>query len=195
MKPDLDQSRYTLTSSAYYFDWAAIPVAIGIALWWLSTVRTANAELVASAAVWGAGLWTFLEYAIHRFVFHRIRPYNFQHQIHHAHPADFIGVSPLVTIALFVLLGFAMPAILGASAGVGFYAGVLTAYLAYIVMHDAYHHRRLDKSRWGFVRRLEHNHHWHHARNRVNFGVTSPVWDFVFGTYSKPIGARRYVQG
>jgi sterol desaturase/sphingolipid hydroxylase (fatty acid hydroxylase superfamily) len=39
-----------------------------------------------------------------------------------------------------------------------------------------------------FVRR--HHFHHHFVDGRVNHGVTTPIWDFVFGTYEKPTTIR-----
>ena len=173
-------SQYELTAVGYYADWVSVPVAAAIAIFWLYASQWyPDPELAISAAIFGAGTWTLIEYLVHRFAFHQVEPYKHQHGIHHGYPADYIGVSPGVTIAILVALGFALPAALGPSLGIGYFVGLLGGYLAYIILHDRYHHGYSFD--W-----LRRNHEWHHRRPTVNFGVSSPLWDFVFQTYSVP---------
>ena len=62
--------------------------------------------------------------------------------------------------------------------------GVLAGYTFYEVLH-----RRIHVSApWGAYGRWARRHHfYHHFENgKMNHGVTSPLWDLVFGTYRKP---------
>jgi sterol desaturase/sphingolipid hydroxylase (fatty acid hydroxylase superfamily) len=53
-------------------------------------------------------------------------------------------------------------------------------YLAYDMLHYAIH-RGVMKSRIGAYLRKHHLQH-HYAVPERNFGVSSPLWDFVFRT-------------
>lgn len=176
-------NKFDIGRNGYYADWISAPLAALAAVLWLGTPT--NPVYFASSIIWGIATWTFLEYTIHRFMFHSPGHFTREHARHHVMPVDFIGVSPYGTLAIFAALGLGLPAVLGANIGVGFFVGLLTGYVAYIVLHDCYHHRR-----WLFTS-LRNNHDWHHIRPRVNFGVTSPAWDHVFGTYQRPAAVTR----
>lgn len=179
------KSDYRLTKSAYYLDFILTPLAAAGALGWLFTGRVA-AEAFSSALIAGAMIWSLAEYGIHRFVFHHGDRLRRQHLIHHVRPEDYIGASSFVTCAIFAVLAFGLTEVLGRSIGVGAFVGLLAGYYAYIVIHDRFHHAR-EIRRGSLLHRLYENHAYHHRRARVNFGVTSPLWDIAFATYAKPV--------
>jgi sterol desaturase/sphingolipid hydroxylase (fatty acid hydroxylase superfamily) len=134
---------------------------------------------------------TLLEYSLHRFVLHRpvgvaraSRIAAFlQHGYHHVYPNDEgrLVLPPMVTIpfALLVVAAYALLLPVGAAAAA--FAGTATGYVAYDSMHWWLHHGRA-KSRVGrWLKRYHLLHHHHHEAGR--FGVSTPLWDFVFGTY------------
>jgi sterol desaturase/sphingolipid hydroxylase (fatty acid hydroxylase superfamily) len=133
--------------------------------------------------------WSLAEYLLHRFVFHLDRwipsaqRFCFlMHGCHHADPSDAgRDVMPLIASvpAFGTFLGAAM-SILGAAQGLVFCGGFGLAYLAYDIMHYGFH-------QWPFRGHLgtylKRHHLMHHFRDdRGDFGVTSPIWDWVFGT-------------
>ena len=61
-----------------------------------------------------------------------------------------------------------------------FYAGFAVGYLAYDGTHYAVHHFK-QTSRIGKFLKRHHMLH-HHADHDGGFGVSSPLWDYVFGT-------------
>lgn len=141
------------------------------------------------ACLAGALFWSFAEYALHRWWGHAARgrnDFSREHLAHH-HRADyFTPTSKKVRTAIppalaVVLLGVAAA---GPSRGAAFAAGFLAAYAAYEAAHRGAHVRapRGPYGRW--LRRHHFYHHFHDAR--VNHGVTSPVWDLVFGSYVRP---------
>jgi sterol desaturase/sphingolipid hydroxylase (fatty acid hydroxylase superfamily) len=144
---------------------------------------------LAIAAVSGALTWTLLEYTIHRWLGHdrRFRPNPFasEHVRHHVEGGYFaptwkkLGVASMVG----VVLGGAGHLVLGAP-GVAFVAGLLAMYGAYEILHRLEHvHAGIGPyGRWA----RHHHFHHHFVDARTNHGVTSPIWDFVFGTYRKP---------
>ena len=137
----------------------------------------------------GAFIWTFLEYTLHRFAFHERRGANFGSREHLAHHAKrdytvdtqvlaWIGVL-LVGLVAFNLIGRALagPAV-GWSLGIGF----VVAYFFYEWVHASAH---LWAPRTAYGRWLRRHHFHHHfAEPLRNHGVTSPLWDHVFGTFS-----------
>jgi sterol desaturase/sphingolipid hydroxylase (fatty acid hydroxylase superfamily) len=61
------------------------------------------------------------------------------------------------------------------------YAGTVLGYITYDWMHY-YTHHFMPKSRAGkFIKRYHMLHH--HDSPGHRYGITSPLWDFVFGTY------------
>ncbi|HEU5310976.1 MAG TPA: sterol desaturase family protein, partial [Candidatus Eisenbacteria bacterium] len=63
------------------------------------------------------------------------------------------------------------------------FAGLLTGYLVYDMTHYATHHLTM---KWGFLKFLKRYHLLHHYKTPDDrFGISSPLWDFVFGTRPK----------
>jgi len=58
--------------------------------------------------------------------------------------------------------------------------GLLTGYLGYAITHHAIHHWRADNA-WLKERKYWHALH-HHSEQPGCYGVTSSVWDRVFGS-------------
>lgn len=136
----------------------------------------------------GLFIWTLLEYLIHRFVFH-YHPKSetgkrisfLIHGVHHGYPRDKTRlVMPLpVSVPLAILLYFAFKFIFG-EYYLTYYAGLVFGYLCYDYIHYATHHFPMKK---GIGKFLKVYHLKHHFRNEnKSFGVSSPLWDYVFGT-------------
>jgi sterol desaturase/sphingolipid hydroxylase (fatty acid hydroxylase superfamily) len=147
-------------------------------------------------AVFFAGLflWTFSEYILHRFLFHyeprteRQRKIFFLfHGVHHAQPQvkTRLVMPPAVSIPMalvfYGLFHLLLAVILGVPLWVGpLTAGFLVGYLIYDLTHYATHHLPMRK---GFAKYLKRYHLKHHYKTPdQRFGVSSPLWDAVFGT-------------
>ena len=64
--------------------------------------------------------------------------------------------------------------------GASFFAGLVCGYVAYDMLHYAMHHFQLRSPILAAIRK---HHMQHHAMTwDKRFGVSSPVWDHVFGT-------------
>lgn len=145
--------------------------------------------------------WTLSEYLLHRYVFHwqkdspRGRRVHFLlHGVHHDYPndADRLVMPLLMSVPLaFVFYGLFHLAFGGARLAEPFFAGFTAGYLGYDGTHYAVHHFK-QRSRIGKLIRRHHMLH-HHADHDGGFGVSSPLWDYVFGTMpqvKKPRAAR-----
>lgn len=140
-------------------------------------------------ALGGLLLWTLAEYVLHRYVFHYLGPRLWQrrmhfvlHGVHHDFPQD-TGrlVMPLgASIPLGVVFYAAFRAILGPALVDPVFIGFGLGYLAYDGTHYAIHHFRMS-SRWGRWIKRHHMVH-HHTGAHARWGVSSPLWDWVFGT-------------
>jgi len=160
----------------------------GILLLWLGL--RAGISIPATVGFYALGLfiWSFLEYVIHRFTFH-MNPRNraqvvmayLIHGVHHAYPEDSRRwVMPLtVTLPVGAIIFGLLWLALGSPAFAAF-AGVMHGYLAYDTMHHRLHSRPM-RSRLGIYLRKHHLQH-HYSTPERNFGVSSPLWDFVFRT-------------
>lgn len=136
----------------------------------------------------GTFFWTFTEYILHRFAFHhhpeteRGKKINYiLHGNHHEYPRDkerlFMPAAPSLIIAsgffalFYLILGqYAFP----------FFPGFMLGYLVYGSMHFAIHAWN-PPFKW--MKGLWRNHHLHHYKHTdMGFGVSSTLWDHVFGT-------------
>jgi len=137
--------------------------------------------------------WSFFEYSVHRYVFHffaeseRARKIVYViHGNHHEYPRDkerlFMPPVPslLLAVTVFSIMYF-FGYLFGVSASVfAFFPGFLLGYLIYGTMHYAIHAWN-PPFKW--MKPLWRNHHLHHYKNvELGFGVSSTLWDHVFGT-------------
>ena len=145
---------------------------------------------LALSIAFGALAWTLLEYVIHRWLGHDRRfvrgLFGVQHTAHHSR-GDYFGPAWMkVCAAAGVAALFIGPSawILGWQNGAGFVAGLIGCYAGYELIHRLNHvvAPRSTYGRW--ARRHHFYHHFHNPK--VNHGVTTPLWDVVFGTYVRP---------
>ncbi len=145
--------------------------------------------VIGAHALAGALLWTITEYGLHRFVFHMEfsgkwgrRLHQIFHGIHHDYPNDPLRLvmPPSVSLPLGLLFFGLCWWIFGAQRVWPLMAGFGMGYLGYDMTHFAVH-RFSFRNR--FFRALKRNHMRHHFVDRERgFGVSSPLWDHVFGT-------------
>jgi len=138
----------------------------------------------------GVLLWTLLEYFLHRFAFHSLtlkEPWRGlvaeAHLEHHrtAHTGEGILVRPFFGFSLAVLIYFLLAALTwGFSLPSLLLPGIFLGYLAYEWVHFGAH-RFAWNSGLGKFMKSYHLHHHFKDPSRA-FGVTSPFWDWVFGT-------------
>jgi sterol desaturase/sphingolipid hydroxylase (fatty acid hydroxylase superfamily) len=167
------------------------------------TLRADPSEQLLAAPLFVAGwlAWSLIEYVLHRFIFHidahtpkeRLRAF-LMHGYHHEFPDDKMRLvaPPLMSWPLAVVLAVLTHWFLGGERWLPAYAGMAVGYLAYDYIHYYTHHFR---PRRGIGKWLRSYHMLHHYDNRMSrFGVSSPLWDFVFGTY-EPLKRGRAAQG
>lgn len=147
--------------------------------------------------VGGMFLWTLVEYLLHRFVFH-FQPHGpvqeriiyLFHGIHHHQPQckTRLVMPPAVSIPLSLIFVGLFYAIFGLLLGQPQWvkpliAGFTIGYLCYDMLHYATHHLPM---RWGLFKVLKRYHMKHHYKAPDHYyGVSSPLWDVVFGTLPK----------
>lgn len=136
----------------------------------------------------GTLLWTLLEYGLHRYLYHVLPTFlRTGHLLHHDRSRELIGVPWYLTTAALWALWTGLRRLVDPGA-LGILAGTCWAgYIAYCLVHHGTHHWRMPA---GYGRRLKKLHQLHHLYPDTNWGVTTPLWDRVFGTYLAPEDVR-----
>jgi len=153
-----------------------------------------SAAYIPVSFVVGLFVWTPTEYVMHRFVFH-FRPRTPRqervsflfHGVHHAQPwsKTRLVMPPAVSIPLALLFYGAFYLLVGLAMGqphwvAPLFSGLVAGYLAYDMFHYSMHHFRMQSGVLHAMRRYHMQHHG--ATPNQRYGVTSPLWDIVFGT-------------
>jgi sterol desaturase/sphingolipid hydroxylase (fatty acid hydroxylase superfamily) len=174
------------TKISYYAEPTVYPIVVGSLF--LYEVHRGGPALHPHwwiAAACGAMLWTLAEYLVHRFVYHKVPVLRQLHGLHHSHPSDLIGAPIWVSVACFSLLFFLIARLWDIEIAGGATGGLIAGYVWYLLIHDAVHRWQLAEKSWLRTHRLRHlRHHRHPVPG--NFGVTTGVWDLVFGTVIAP---------
>lgn len=135
--------------------------------------------------------FTFAEYHIHKRFYHmdpkserkKELAYKF-HGIHHAYPKDKkrLAMPPVASVTIATVLLFIFELVLD-KYSFAFLAGFLVGYAMYLLVHYTVHIFRPPNN---FLRTLWTFHAIHHYQNdKILFGVSSPLWDYVYGTLPK----------
>ncbi|MFY0601628.1 MAG: sterol desaturase family protein [Cyclobacteriaceae bacterium] len=136
----------------------------------------------------GLLVFTLFEYVMHRFVFHLIPKTDKQkkfaytaHGVHHDYPKDRDRLA--MPLPLSLLITFLFYIIFRATMGdlvYGALPGFLMGYTAYLWVHYMVHAYKPPRN---FFKVWWVHHGTHHYKDQENaFGVSSPLWDWVFGT-------------
>lgn len=176
-----------------------IPV-IALFLWFGFTSNpSAGWWKVVLAWLIGIVIWTPAEYILHRFVFH-FHPKNpsermkrvlfLAHGVHHAQPCEKtrLVMPPMLSVPLAALFYLVFWVLVGKLFGSpdwvnGIFAGFITGYTIYDMMHYSLHHFSFKSKTF---RQLRQHHMAHHFKTpNQRFGVTSMLWDRIFRTDPK----------
>lgn len=141
--------------------------------------------------------WGLLEYGLHRFVFHydarTAVGKKLVYAAHLAHHDD-----PRATNRIFSSLIMSAPVaaayLLLARVATGswraasfLFAGLAVGYFYYEWLHFRAHHRRARLRLFRYLRKYHLMHHY--KTPEMRFGVTSPLFDVIFGTF-RPVASR-----
>lgn len=152
-----------------------------------------NLSLFTTAVLFSAGFifFTLLEYLAHRYFFHMLPTNKFKaklqhavHGIHHEYPKDKdrLAMPPLVALLYASIFYFIFHLLLGEYV-FAFLPGILMGYATYLSVHYFVHAYQPPKN---FLKLLWVHHGIHHYKDHtVAFGVSSPLWDYVFRTMPK----------
>jgi sterol desaturase/sphingolipid hydroxylase (fatty acid hydroxylase superfamily) len=154
-----------------------------------STLRGSRSDRLIwiAAAIAGLAGWTLVEYLLHRFVLHRVALIAHLHHAHHTVPRAYLGTPTWASLP--VLAGvFFVPLwrLLSLEVAFGAFSGIIAGWLWYGIVHHVIHHRR-PRRLAVTLRVASHRHLLHHSPYLSgNFGVTTGVWDRLFGTRISP---------
>ncbi len=138
------------------------------------------------AVVAGIGSWSLAEYLLHRFLGHDKRtwpnPFATEHIRHHSQ-GDYFAPSYKKALAAVAALALVLPAAM-AIAGSGLGALYASSFVAMYLTYEWLHRRAHTQAGLGAYGRFLRRHHFHHhfGNPKSNHGVTSPLWDWLFGT-------------
>jgi sterol desaturase/sphingolipid hydroxylase (fatty acid hydroxylase superfamily) len=136
----------------------------------------------------GLAVWSFSEYALHRFVFHFegrslwMERFVFViHGNHHAYPNDPLRnlMPPVVSFPIAALVAASFIGALGLM-GAWMFFGFMVGYVTYDLVHYACHQLPMK----GRLARVLKNHHMrhHHLKDEGNYAITGMIWDRMLST-------------
>jgi sterol desaturase/sphingolipid hydroxylase (fatty acid hydroxylase superfamily) len=158
-----------------------------------AVVRSGESSLMTFAGLFVVGLltWGLYEYATHRWVLHREPkaegfnlPGNLTHLRHHADPDSLarlnVQLSESVPVCVvYFLLAWALAG--NWQAATHLYTGLIAGYFFYEYLDFQAHHGTSRGRLTRYFRKYHLQHHHYDAT--VRFGVTSPIFDYIFGTF------------
>jgi sterol desaturase/sphingolipid hydroxylase (fatty acid hydroxylase superfamily) len=171
----------------------AVPLVIyftfAVALLYWSITHTSLTVFETSGMFFlGALAFTWVEYNVHRYVFHmstytelRKKIQYVAHGVHHEFPKDKdrLAMPPLLSITIATILLLLFRLMLG-DLVFSFLPGFLVGYAGYLSIHYIVHAYPPPKN---FLKLLWINHGFHHYKGGdFIFGVSSPLWDYIYGT-------------
>ncbi len=147
-------------------------------------------SMVITGSLFALGLlaFTLTEYLVHRYVFHmdtsaelgKKTQYSI-HGVHHQYPKDKtrLAMPPIASVTLATALLLIFRLVMG-DLVFSFLPGFLLGYAGYLFVHYIIHAYQAPKN---VFRILWIHHGIHHFKNNERaFGVSSPLWDYVFRT-------------
>jgi sterol desaturase/sphingolipid hydroxylase (fatty acid hydroxylase superfamily) len=171
----------------------AVPLIIffvyaSVLLYWSVTHTSLSPWLSAGMFLLGTLTFTWVEYMVHRHVFHmktytelRAKLQYTMHGVHHEFPKDKdrLAMPPLLSVTIATVLLLVFKVLLG-DLVFAFLPGFLVGYAAYLAVHYMVHAYQPPNN---FLKSLWINHSVHHYKDgEVVFGVSSPLWDYIYGT-------------
>jgi sterol desaturase/sphingolipid hydroxylase (fatty acid hydroxylase superfamily) len=164
-----DLHRESVSMWRYWFDFALFPlIAIAVIVFdcrsldWLAWCG------------FGVVLFSFVEYWTHRTLLHWVF-WHSTHERHHRAPSEHVIFPLWHTPAIFAGFFLVMP--------YSIFAGFVLGYCWFLTLHHALHHWTLRGMTWLHRYAIWHNRH--HSLTDCNYGITTPVWDFAFGTHQR----------
>jgi sterol desaturase/sphingolipid hydroxylase (fatty acid hydroxylase superfamily) len=174
---------------------------IGYWLYQAATISKLSALNFLVLAIVGLFLWSLTEYILHRFIFHYPAKSTIGkrfiflfHGIHHDDPSDptRLVMPPLPAVFyiywLYQFYSLLVPEVYMS----GFMAFFMMGYLCYDYIHYATHHFKMNNRIGRYIKKWHLVHH--HAHEASKYGVSSPLWDFIFRSVTGPKETASYAK-
>lgn len=171
----------------------SIPVIMHLSIvGYVSYLALQQHNVVPFVLFFAAGLltWTFAEYWVHRYIYHvktdkkwLLKIQHMGHGIHHQYPKDPTRLAmPPVPALLLLSVFYGLFWLVMRGYAIAFFPGFLFGYVLYISLHYMQH--ILKPPKFGPLNRLWKFHTLHHYKypETKAFGVSTKLWDIVFGT-------------
>lgn len=169
-----------------------------LATWslWKSVALEQSPLRIIGICLLGVLTWTLTEYALHMIWFHRRFDSEFSpkvkftqfviHGYHHEFPNDPGRLVMPISISwpLAAAIGGTLRLLFPETIFWSLFAGLLLGYLGYDWMHYYTHHFRPTKGIGKYLREFHMIHHYKDPNH--NFGLSSPLWDWIFGKAIEP---------
>jgi sterol desaturase/sphingolipid hydroxylase (fatty acid hydroxylase superfamily) len=159
-----------------------------VLLYWSVTQTSLSVGTSVGMFFLGVLSFSWVEYIVHRHVFHmkaytavRAKLQYTMHGVHHEFPKDKdrLAMPPLLSVTIATVLLLIFKVLLG-DLVFAFLPGFLVGYAAYLSIHYMVHAYQPPKN---FLKALWINHSVHHYKDgEIVFGVSSPLWDYIYGT-------------
>ncbi len=174
----------------------AVPISIlvlysGILFYWSIVVTHLPWHIAALLFFAGMLVFTWVEYNAHRYIFHmstftqlRQKIQYTIHGVHHEFPKDKdrLAMPPILSVTISTALLLILKLFMGGFV-FAFLPGFLVGYSAYLGVHYMVHAFPPPRN---FFKVLWINHSIHHYKEgELVFGVSSPLWDYIYGTMPK----------
>lgn len=136
----------------------------------------------------GLLFWTWFEYFMHKRIFHMLPSNKYKeriqylfHGVHHEFPRDKtrLAMPPASSILILIALFFVFKLIIG-NYTYTFLPGFVIGYSIYLTIHYSIHAFKPPKNMFKTLWILHSIHHY--KDDTVAYGVSSPLWDYIFGT-------------
>jgi len=151
-----------------------------------------NRQQLIAHILFGLIEWTLTEYVLHRFLFHTpvsgdsawlITTHFVLHGQHHKFPMDrgrlVFPVIPAIVVTASIYWSLTR-VFFSFYPGIGVQCGFLIGYIAYDMTH---YYTHFGRPTWGYLAKLKKSHMKHHFKDiKHGFGISSEIWDHVFGT-------------
>jgi sterol desaturase/sphingolipid hydroxylase (fatty acid hydroxylase superfamily) len=171
-----------------FFFYTLLTIGLGVAA---TITETRSLTSILSLCLTGILTWGLIEYALHRLVFHfeaqseKGRRFVYAtHLSHHANPKAMDDLFTSLRLSLPIALCYcalAWAIMRSWQAMVYLFIGLMAGYFSYELLHYQAHHRAPRLRVFRYLKKYHLLHH--HQTSALRFGVTSPVFDHLFGTF------------
>lgn len=166
----------------YRFPYSVLWVFLS-AFHFIRVCRTTNVNSIVLYGIGNGVVWTFNEYWIHRLVLHQYM-YSMYHKMHHLHWTQaMFSQQWFIFAALFAYYRVFLH-VFGPNVTSHMFVFVPLYYVMFEWIHFVSHDTKVRKPVFLWVK---YYHRLHHLDETCNYGITTPLWDWLFGTLHSEI--------